>query len=269
MKQRVISSVIMALLGVAIVVFNDPFPLIVNIVVALVSTVAVLELTKALGLEKKLFLCLPTLVAAAAIPFCDERFRFALYAAYTFVLFASMLRYHRETSFNEVAVLYSMTLLVPTALSTLVLLRNMGGMFLFVLALLCAWVADIGAYLAGTFFGKHKLAPVISPKKTIEGAAGGLAVNVLVAMLSGFLYSKLFHGGELQMNYLCLFLAGFFGTFISIIGDLSFSFIKRSCNIKDFGDLIPGHGGILDRFDSVIFTAPFVYLLVSFIPVAA
>ena len=109
--------------------------------------------------------------------------------------------------------------------------------------------------------------PFFSPKKTVEGAIGGLVVNVAFVMLCGLFFSQVFYGGEKQVNYLSLFLIGFFGTFVSMLGDLSFSLIKRSCHIKDFGQVIPGHGGILDRFDSVIFTAPFVYLLVEYLPI--
>ena len=136
------------------------------------------------------------------------------------------------------------------------------------IAVLSAWVADAGAYFAGTFFGKHKLCPNISPKKTIEGAIGGVVVDVLVMLLCGVLFTELYYQGQAKADYLVLFIIGFFGAALSILGDLSFSIIKRSCHIKDFGQVIPGHGGILDRFDSVIFTAPFVYLLVSFLPLA-
>lgn len=139
-------------------------------------------------------------------------------------------------------------------------------MFYVFIAVLSAWAADVGAYFAGTFFGKHKLCPTISPKKTVEGAVGGVVVDVLVMLLCGVLFSQAFYQGQVQVNYLVLLIIGLFGSVLSILGDLSFSIIKRSCHIKDFGQVIPGHGGILDRFDSVIFTAPFVYLLVGFLP---
>lgn len=269
MKQRIVSGAVLVLFFAAVIVFNQSFPLALNIVVALISAAAVFELAKALGLERKWFLFLPALATAAAIPFCSGEYQFLVYCIFTLLVFSAMIVYHHETSFKEVAVLYSMVVMIPCALHTMVSLRALSpehGMFYVLIAVLCAWVADAGAFFAGTFFGKHKLCPEISPKKTVEGAVGGLIVNVAVIMLCGLLLSQAFYSGEVQVNYLALFLVGFFGTFISILGDLSFSLIKRSCHIKDFGQVIPGHGGILDRFDSVIFTVPFVYLLASFIP---
>ena len=141
-------------------------------------------------------------------------------------------------------------------------------MFYALIAVLAAWVADVGAYFAGTLFGRHKLCPEISPKKTVEGLIGGTVVDVLVMLLCGVWFSAVFYQGRVEVNYVTLLLIGLFGSLISVLGDLSFSIIKRSCHIKDFGQVIPGHGGVLDRFDSVIFTAPFVYLLVTFLPLA-
>lgn len=273
MKQRVLSGVLLAVLFLAIIVFNHSFPLALNIVVAAISAVSVFELAKALELEKKWFLWLPSLAAAVAVPFFSQgEFQFLIYCMYTILVFTAMILYHRETTFKEVAVLYSMVVLIPTALQTLLRLRDLNqqhGMFYVLLAVLAAWMADIGAFFAGTFFGKHKLCPEISPKKTIEGVVGGLVVNTAFILLCGWFFSQVFYGGEKTVNYFPLFCIGFFGTFVSILGDLSFSLIKRSCHIKDFGQVIPGHGGILDRFDSVIFTVPFVYLLVKYLPVVA
>ena len=90
--------------------------------------------------------------------------------------------------------------------------------------------------------------------------------STLIILLLGWFFSSVFYGGTRQVNWLSLLIIGFFGSFVSVLGDLSFSLIKRSCHIKDFGNVIPGHGGILDRFDSVIFTAPFVYLVTLLFP---
>lgn len=271
MKQRILSGAILVLFFAAIVLFNQSFPLALNIVVALISVTAVFELVKALGLGRKWFLAAPALLAAALVPFCKDNVQFLVYCLFTLLLFSAMIVYHQETTFKEVGVLYSMVVLIPSALQTLVSLRDLSdnhGMFYVLIAVLSAWVADAGAYFAGTFFGKHKLCPNISPKKTVEGAIGGMVVDVLVMLLCGVIFTELYHRGNAQASYLVLFIIGFFGSVLSILGDLSFSLIKRSCHIKDFGQVIPGHGGILDRFDSVIFTAPFVYLLVGFLPLA-
>ena len=271
MKQRILSGAILVLFFAAVIVFNRSFPLALTIAVALISAAAVAELIKALGVTRKWFLAGPSLITAALIPFCDHDMEFMVYCLFTLVVFSAMIVYHEETTFKEVGVLYSMVILIPSALQTLVSLRDLSenhGMFYVLIAVLSAWVADAGAYFAGTFFGKHKLCPTISPKKTVEGAIGGMIVDVLVMLLCGVIFSQAFYQGQAHASYLVLLIIGLFGSVLSILGDLSFSIIKRSCHIKDFGQVIPGHGGILDRFDSVIFTAPFVYLLVGFLPLA-
>lgn len=271
MKQRVLSGVVLTLFAAAIIVFDQVFPLALNIAVGFISAAAVEELARALELQRKWFLYAPSLLAAAAAPFCGDEFQFLIYCVYTLVVFAAMIVYHHETTFKEVAVLYSMVVLIPCALRTLVALRELNrghGMFYVLIAVLSAWVADMGAYFAGTLFGKHKLCPEISPKKTVEGAIGGTVADMAVMLLCGLWFSRIFYQGTVEVNYWLLGVIGLMGSWISILGDLSFSLIKRSCHIKDFGQVIPGHGGILDRFDSVIFTAPFVYVLVTFFPLA-
>jgi phosphatidate cytidylyltransferase len=125
----------------------------------------------------------------------------------------------------------------------------------------------MGGFFAGSMFGRHKLCPNISPKKTVEGVAGSLVLNVLAMLLFGYVFQAVYYVNRVQVSFLPLLLIGVFGAALSTLGDLSFSLIKRSCHIKDFSEIIPGHGGILDRFDSVIFEAPFVYLLVQFLPI--
>ncbi len=128
------------------------------------------------------------------------------------------------------------------------------GLSLVWLVFLSSWVADTCAYFTGYFLGKHKMAPVLSPKKTIEGAAGG----ILGSALSGVLFALIVGEGSLAPRLALICGAG---AVISIFGDLAASAVKRDRGIKDYGNLIPGHGGILDRFDSVIFTAPVIYFL--------
>ena len=140
------------------------------------------------------------------------------------------------------------------------------GMVFVAAAVLAAWAADVGAYFFGVFFGRHKLCPLISPKKTIEGALGGFLLNVVVMLSFGAIFSSITH---LPVNFIAWLLIGALGSPVSILGDLVFSLLKRSCGIKDFSQLIPGHGGMLDRFDSVIFVAPFVYFVVMYLPVLA
>lgn len=270
MKDRVFSGITLVVFFLAIIVFNHSFPLALNIAIALISALAVYEIIKALGLSNRWFITVPSLITAVLVQFCEfQDANLLIYSAFTACVFGALLRYHREITFKEVAVVYSMVVLIPLALQTIVLVRRLNtehGMFYALICVFAAWIPDAGAFFAGKLFGKHKLCPEISPKKTVEGLIGGVLSSTLIIQLLGWFFSAVFYGGTRQVNPLSLLIIGFFGAFASVLGDLSFSLIKRSCHIKDFGNVIPGHGGILDRFDSVIFTAPFVYLVTLLFP---
>jgi len=137
------------------------------------------------------------------------------------------------------------------------------GAYLVWLIFLCSWGCDTCAYCAGMMFGKHKLVPVLSPKKTVEGAIGG----VCGAALLGYLFACIYGSRMLEVGNprVACAIACAIGAVISQVGDLAASAIKRNHDIKDYGHLIPGHGGILDRFDSMLFTAPAIYFAVTFL----
>ena len=134
------------------------------------------------------------------------------------------------------------------------------GIYFVWLAFICAWGCDTGAYFSGMLFGKHKLAPKLSPKKTVEGAIGGALTSVVLGFIYGLSIDKAFPIEGVNSLVLCVVTSGA-GAVLSQIGDLAASSIKRYTSIKDYGSLIPGHGGILDRFDSVLLTAPAVYYI--------
>ena len=158
-------------------------------------------------------------------------------------------KYHAE----QVMAAFFGVVYVAVMLSFIYLTRSLpDGKFLVWLILLCSWGCDTCAYCVGMRIGKHKMAPVLSPKKSIEGAVGGVAG----AALLGVIYAAATQGKMAEYALICAV-----GALISMVGDLAASAIKRNQNIKDYGKLIPGHGGILDRFDSVIITAPVIYYL--------
>ena len=158
-------------------------------------------------------------------------------------------KYHAE----QVMAAFFGVVYVAVMLSFIYLTRSLpDGKFLVWLILLCSWGCDTCAYCVGMLIGKHKMAPVLSPKKSIEGAVGGVAG----AALLGVIYAAATQGKMAEYALICAV-----GALISMVGDLAASAIKRNQNIKDYGKLIPGHGGILDRFDSVIITAPVIYYL--------
>ena len=158
-------------------------------------------------------------------------------------------KYHAE----QVMAAFFGVVYVAVMLSFIYLTRSLpDGKFLVWLIFLCSWGCDTCAYCVGMLIGKHKMAPVLSPKKSIEGAVGGVAG----AALLGVIYAAATQGKMAEYALICAV-----GALISKVGDLAASAIKRNQNIKDYGKLIPGHGGILDRFDSVIITAPVIYYL--------
>ncbi|MDO4284034.1 MAG: phosphatidate cytidylyltransferase [Eubacteriales bacterium] len=132
------------------------------------------------------------------------------------------------------------------------------GLYIYALIFFCSWICDTCAYASGMLFGKHKLVPVLSPKKTIEGSIGGVIGSALLCLGAAFVLEYQYPEEHLQLQFLII---GICGSIISQIGDLAASAIKRNHQIKDYGTCIPGHGGIMDRFDSVIFTAPIIYFL--------
>ncbi|MBQ8986899.1 MAG: phosphatidate cytidylyltransferase [Lachnospiraceae bacterium] len=136
------------------------------------------------------------------------------------------------------------------------------GIYLYALIFICSSVCDTCALAAGMLFGKHKMAPVLSPKKTIEGAIGGVAGSAICSVILSFVLKAADPEAVYHWQFLII---GICGALISMIGDLAASAIKRNHAIKDYGNLIPGHGGIMDRFDSIIFTAPLIYILGVFL----
>ncbi len=131
------------------------------------------------------------------------------------------------------------------------------------LPLVSAFTSDASALFAGMAFGRHKLAPELSPKKTVEGAVGGLLGAIACTVLYGYIMQT---GFGLAVSYPRLAVYGALGSLISQLGDLFFSYIKRQYGIKDYGNIFPGHGGVLDRFDSVVFCAPLTELLIRILP---
>jgi phosphatidate cytidylyltransferase len=132
------------------------------------------------------------------------------------------------------------------------------GIFVYALIFVCSSVCDTCALAAGMMFGKHKMAPELSPKKTMEGAVGGLLGSAVCSVILAYILRYMYPEADFRIQFLII---GICGALISMIGDLAASAIKRNHNIKDYGKLIPGHGGIMDRFDSVIVTAPMIYFL--------
>lgn len=255
------------------------------ILVAGMCAIGAHELLHAVGGEKGKRLVPLTVIAAALVPVCvyleegirntaltampELPFTAALALVFVFLLFDyAILHYGRETAipFGDLTAAIFGGLVFPLMLSCLLRLRLVEGVMgkaLVFLPLCIAFGSDTFALFAGMLFGRHKLAPLVSPKKTVEGAIGGLVGGVFGTLLLTFIAANAIHDAFMGPVHILLF--GIIGSVVSQIGDLSFSVIKREFGVKDYGKLLPGHGGILDRFDSVTFVTPFVWLLLRII----
>lgn len=193
----------------------------------------------------------------------QSRFEDLLFLFLIVGLFACLLRHHDTVRTEEVMAGFVGGAILPYLLLSLWRIFKMeNGAFLVLLPLIAAWGSDTCALFAGMAFGKHKLAPVVSPKKTVEGAIGGVIGATLIMLGIAFLLNQY---PRMSISYTGAAIMGAVGAAIGQLGDLSFSVIKRQCSIKDYSHIFPGHGGVLDRFDSVIFVAPVIELVLSII----
>lgn len=260
---RLISGIILVLLSI---VFVGQGGILLFGVTALISIIGLFELYRVLGIEKTSLAATGYAAAGAYyailwfevpgfIPFLMILSLMVMMALYVFT-------FPRHKTEDMTGAFFGVCY-VPVMLSFLYQTRAMGdGVYLVWLILISSWGCDTCAYCSGMLLGRHKLAPVLSPKKSIEGAVGGVIGSALI----GFLYATLFGARMTELfnpQAVCA-IACAIGAVISQIGDLTASAIKRNHHIKDYGTLIPGHGGILDRFDSMIFTAPAIYFALAF-----
>lgn len=269
MKTRVISALVGLCILAVVIVFLDT--LLFNVVICALSLLAVWELMYAAGLTRHRSLIVLTMLLALAIPFVRAGVVYAFAQEIIFVLillfFLVLLRKHTELGIAEIGMAFFFGTVVPVFFSCAVHLRDdfgaVLGCFYILMALGSAWLSDSCAYFTGIRFGKHKLAPVISPKKTIEGSLGGLVFGSLLLLALAWLYSWIVGllGFQVDVAYGKLLMVAPVVVVAGMLGDLSASAIKRGFHIKDYGHIMPGHGGVLDRFDSVLFTLPSMYIL--------
>lgn len=262
MLTRIISAVVAIAVFIAVVFFLPPVCF--TVAVALICAIAAYELTWRSGIVKVRALVLDATVFAAATPFflsatVLDGYFFALIFAAMASMFIIWLFNFGKGSIAMVLTSFFGGVVLPLMFSVILRIRAAeNGHLLILLPFLAAWMTDTGAYFTGVFLGKHKLCEKISPKKTVEGAIGG----IIVCVISLLIYAA---AVGLQVNFAAFGAGALVLSFLAQVGDLSFSIIKREYNIKDYGNLMPGHGGVLDRFDSTMFTIPASYILLMII----
>ena len=272
MLTRILSAAIGIVIGV-LVIFIDNFWL-YTVIIAAIGAIGVWELTRAVRCTEHKVLRWYCICFSAVVPFmlnvdALRPYMLTVYMVFVMVLLLIMLAEHKTVRFEHIAMCGCGALVIPAMLNCLVWLwmsysEYSLGPFMVMYILFCAWFGDSGAYFVGTFLGKHKLCPQISPKKTVEGLIGGILTSGIVAAVFCLIYNSFF-AADYTVSYAVLIPAGMAASFAGVLGDLSASVIKRQYDIKDFGNLMPGHGGVLDRFDSVLFVAPFLYILFRYV----
>ena len=257
-KTRLLSGIVLVIIALALIITGGDLLLVSTLVI---SWIGMFELYRIFHIEKEAvgiigYLC-------AAIYYANLRFGFLpdimIFVLGTLILmmFAYVFTYPKYKTEQVLAAFFGV-FYVAVMLSYVYQTRMIeAGAYIVWLIFLCSWGCDTCAYCVGMLIGKHKMSPKLSPKKSIEGAVGG----VVGAALLGVIYAAATQGKMAEYALICAV-----GALISMVGDLAASAIKRNQNIKDYGKLIPGHGGILDRFDSMLFTAPAIFFALLFLP---
>lgn len=276
MKQRIIAAFFMIIAVIFILCSNET---VILSAVGIIALMSAYEVSGAFGLcnRKKWPVCLYIILFIPAICISGlyllkeaGKDMISLIACiYILLGFLILLLYNRKVKASEMFSALIISSVLIYFLSYMVRIRFMleGGKYLLWAVLVGACLTDTFAYFTGRFFGKRHLAPKISPNKTVEGAVGGLFGGIVSMLIYGLIIGFINPG--LEINFLNLGILGFLSAIFAQMGDLSLSLIKRETGIKDFGSFIPGHGGILDRIDSIIFVAPVTYYFLSYMPIIA
>lgn len=273
MKTRIITAVIAICLLVPVLIFSETPAL--PIMLSLCSVIAIYEMMACIGQKKSLVLTVPLYLYAAGFPFL---LRYAADPALvrqvtvvvclvTSLYFFAVLTFsHGKYKLADIAIAFMTAFYIIAGFNAILFLHDYepSGGYVYLTVFIGAWVTDTFAYFCGMLFGrggKHKLIPDVSPKKTVEGSIGGTVFCILAMVIFGIIINSI---ADLRANYIVLIGAGLLASIVSQIGDLCMSVVKRTYGIKDYGKLFPGHGGVLDRFDSVLAVAIVLAALCSF-----
>jgi len=236
-----------------------------DIFIAAGSFVGTIELLRCVGVMKKYAVSAPSMLVSFLVPvlfrYVSNEAITLIVIAYLFYLLYAAVFARKQNTTNDIALCFFATVFVTISFTSIIIARELPhGNIIYLMIFIGAWSTDTFSYFAGRLFGRHKLIPDVSPNKTIEGAIGGVASCSLAFVLYGFVIARI-NNIKAEPDYLILALAGVATAVVAILGDLSMSAIKRNYGIKDFGVIFPGHGGILDRCDSVMAVAPVIMII--------
>ncbi len=270
MKMRIIVAVISVPLLFAVLFYLPPVA--TAVVVAAIAVIASFELLRAVGKGAQKRLYVYAAAAAALIPVGvllspgDFVFRAVSVLLISLLFGDAVVSYKpgNKITLTKLSAVIFGGLLIPWLLSSIVSLKLLdNGRFYVLIPIIIAFITDGGAYFTGVFFGKHHPFPTVSPKKTAEGCAGGIIKCIAAVVVYGVI---LRYAASFDVNFYAMALYGLAGGIVTELGDLAFSLVKREYGVKDYGNLLPGHGGMLDRFDSMVFAAPVIHLLIRLLP---
>lgn len=271
MLKRTITAICAIIIFIPICWFSDTF--VYPAAMSILSFAAVYEMLGCVGMRKSPAVAIPSYLLGIILPllplFTDEStvpLAFAGCVIYLIFVFTATIFSRGKIDYTISASAFTGIFYIAVSFTCIVLLREVSD-YLYLLVFIGAWTSDTFAYLCGRLFGKHKLIPEVSPKKTVEGSIGGMIFAGVAFVIYGIIIAKFFDTTA-DPNYIVMAAAGIVTSIISQIGDLAASVIKRRFDIKDYGWIFPGHGGVLDRFDSVLLTAPVLYII-SQIPALA
>ncbi|MBR3863444.1 MAG: phosphatidate cytidylyltransferase [Clostridia bacterium] len=282
MKTRVTTAVIAILCITPFFIFSEalalsnPLTYLFPLLISGIAFVSVWEMLHCQGLDKNYVISVPLYLIALAFPILARVMHqdMAAYVRLSMIvalvtaiyLFAVLVFQFGKVESGKIALLFMTCFYIVGANAAIVVLRDMEGIgkYLFLIPYIFSWVTDSFAYFCGRAFGKHKLIEAVSPKKTVEGAIGGFVFCAITAILYGVIVRACY---GVTPNYLVLGLGGIVIGVVSQIGDLVMSAIKREQGVKDYGKLLPGHGGLLDRFDSSMAVTVVVLLISMYFPI--
>lgn len=268
MAKRLITAAV-SIVAVLLILAFVKTP-VASIAVALLSVVSAYELFNISSNKSNRILLVASSLYMAAVPFAVRGYIpvdvMLLTVVYMFVFALSVMYKFKGLNLERQFLCVGMILFVSYGFSTIIrTLDSESGLYYFFVAAFCALITDTGAYFAGTLFGKHKLCPVLSPKKTVEGAVGGLVVCVIVVTIFTGIYAG-YADGISSVDYLALVIGTIVASVGGMLGDLFASAVKRYFGVKDYGNFFPGHGGVLDRVDSLMFSFPIIYNFIQYFP---
>ena len=270
MLKRILTGIVaFCFVLVPVLFFADT--VVLPIAVSVFTLIATYEVVHCVGLHKNLWVSIPLYLVSAALPLGVRMMTLVSVLALPLILcvlllylLAAAVFSHGKADIGDVSTAFMLWLYTLIGFLGLIMTHDHihGGEYLYLLAFIGAWVTDTFAYFTGMLLGKHKLIPDVSPKKTVEGAVGGVVFCTLSFVGFALLYNHFWSDGKLLPLWL-MAIVGFLVSIVSQVGDLSLSLLKRKYGIKDFGKIFPGHGGVLDRFDSVL--AVSIMLTVCFV----